>query len=99
MNHENDNGSLILFLETCAADYGGRVDIRRVNSMEMDIIEIWKKAGYIDFGRIVVEHHNKQGTHWVELSKDAIKDAHFWREKRIKRMLKNRRYKKTGETE
>ena len=69
--------SLLLYLETCAVDYDGRVCGARMNREDFEIAERWDRFGYVRFGRIegglaVVS----QSTHWCELSEVAWRDAH-----------------------
>ena len=73
--------SLLLFLETRAVDYGGRVNIQHMNEEDMKIVEKWNKEDFLEFGRIVMRNHNSDGTHWVKLSEDAWRLAH--KERRI----------------
>lgn len=88
-----DERSLLLYLETCAVDFTGRVDSRRINEDDFRIAKGWNEAGFISFGRIVVRDHNSQGSNWVELSEDAWGLAH--QERRARQERNSRRYKKT----
>ncbi len=92
-----DQLSLILYLETRAVDYGGRVDMRRMNKQDADEIDKWVKDGFIHFGRISYDDFNGNGTHWVELTDGAFDMAHAERKARAIRMMNNRRWTKTGE--
>ena len=44
--------SLLLFLETEAVDYGGRVDTKHLKNNDVDILKQWNKEDFISFGRI-----------------------------------------------
>lgn len=89
--------SLLLYLESRAVDYGGRVDIRNMNENDMEIAKRWDKQGFIGFGRIVIRHHNVQGTHWCKLSQEAIELAHQGRKNRMMRMWERRTWLSTRE--
>ncbi|KKN69639.1 hypothetical protein LCGC14_0439420 [marine sediment metagenome] len=93
-----DEKSLLLFLETRAVDYGGRVNLQHMNDEDMDITKGWNKRGFIGFGRIVIRCHNSDGTHWVRLSEEAWKLAHKERKARSKRMFENRTWISTEES-
>jgi len=90
-----DERSLLLYFETCAVDFSGRVDLRRVNEDDMKIVECWNDSGFISFGRIAHRDHNSQGSHWVELTDDAWSLAH--KERRTKYERNPRRFQKTAE--
>ncbi len=92
-----DERSLLLFLETRAVDYGGRVKIDHMNSEDMQIAERWNKEKFLGFGRIVLRNHNSDGTHWVRLSAEAWKIAHKERRARNQRLFENRTWLSTKE--
>lgn len=81
-----DERSLLLYFETRAVDYGGRVDVRMMNDGDMQIAKMWHENGFIRFGRIVIRDHNGDGTHWCKLSEEAWKLAHEERRAREKRL-------------
>ena len=87
--------SLLLFFETCAVDYSGRINTHRMNESDFAIAKNWNESGFIGFGRIVFKDHNSQGSCWVELSEDAWSLAH--QERRARQARNPRRYKKTAE--
>lgn len=98
MNLENMNRherSLLLYFETCAVDFNGRVDLRRLNDADVQIAECWNENGFIGFGRVCHKDHNSQGRHWVELTEDAWSLAH--QERRARHKRNPRRYMKTAE--
>lgn len=80
-----DERSLLIFLETCAVDYCGRVNAARMNQLDAEITDRWKEEGFVDFGRIASKDHNGQGAHWVELSANAWELAHLERRARATR--------------
>ena len=93
-----DERSLLLFLETRAVDYGGRVNLKHMNVEDIATAEKWSKKRFIDFGRIVVRHHNSAGTHWCQLSEEAWKVAHAERIARNSRLWLKRSWITTGES-
>lgn len=91
-----EESALLLYLETRAVDYGGRVAAEKMNEDDFTIAKRWKAEGFIDFGRIKVRDHNSQGTHWVSLSESAWAAAHAERRNRAARMWANRMYEGVG---
>jgi len=96
--------SLLLYLETRAVDYGGLVDMARVNAEEVDIMGVWADRGYIDFGRVAsadIERLKSRAshspTHWVRLSEEAWQDAARYRRERAERLWQKRTWKTTAE--
>lgn len=87
--------SLLIFLETCAVDYCGRVLKARMNQEDEEIGQRWTDNGFIKSGRIASADHNAQGAHWVELSADAWTLAH--QERRARATRNTRQYKRTEE--
>ncbi len=85
-----DEKGLLLFLETRAVDYGGRVNLQHMNDIDMGIAERWDKEGFLEFGRIVMRNHNSDGTHCVKLKYSTFMVAHELRLERSKRMFQNR---------
>lgn len=93
-----DEKSLLLFLETRAVDYGGRINIKHMNQDDMDITKKWDNFKFIRFGRIVLRHHNGDGTHWCKLSEEAWALAHQERRARQKRLWEKRSWISTDES-
>lgn len=91
-NMSADERSLLLYLESCSVDYGGRTNQLRMNDEDREIASRWHEEGFIQQGRIVARDHNKDGTTWVKLSEEAWKLAHEERRERNKRMWERRRY-------
>ena len=82
--------SLLLFLETCAVDFGGTVDVRHMNIEDMQIAKEWTDSGFVEFRRIPFKAIRQRGaktrTHFVTLSNDAWVAAHAERRARCQRM-------------
>lgn len=96
--------SLLLFLETCAVDQGGRVDTRCMNSDDVALAKTWNESGFVEFGRIQAKdifHSSRllteSFTHWCQLSDDAWRLAHEERRARAKRVWEMRTWRKTKE--
>jgi len=93
----DDEKSLLLFLETRAVDYDGRVKTAHMNKEDFEIAERWNKDGFVQFGRIRASDINNDGSHWVRLSDQAWISAHSLRQERGKRRWDKRRYQTTAE--
>ena len=89
--------SLLLYLESRAVDYSGRVNAVQMNAEERAILARWADDGHIMYGRIVAKDHNDQGMEWVRLSPDFILLAQEERRERIARTWKTRYYTTTFE--
>jgi hypothetical protein len=60
-----DEKSQLLYLETRLVDHAGRIDVRRMNDADWEIMHRWKKEGFVDFGRVCFEDIKLPGeTHW-----------------------------------
>lgn len=99
-----DEKSLLLFLETCAVDQGGLVDIRHMNESDGEITENWHNNEFVSFGRLTMDsiknlsHASaKQYTHWCLLSSKAFELAHQERTARADRIYSKRTWKKLSE--
>ncbi len=90
--------SLLLFLETCAVDRGGGVDVRHMNDTDQDIAERWVDEGFISFGRLPLNDckaiGNQNRTHYVVLSDEAWVAASAERKARAIRMWEARSFGK-----
>ena len=100
MNKNDKN--LLLYLETCAVDYGGKVNLVHMNKEDRDIAKKWNDEKFISFGRIVfadcvITERLKAITHWVELSESAWKAAHDERRARATRLWAKRTWSKTSD--
>ena len=90
--------SLLLYLETCAVDHGGLVNMRHMSAEDMTIAEAWNEKEFIGFGRVCMKDIKRHGyTHWVTLSDRAWKAAHRERLARAARMWKRRKWRTTAE--
>lgn len=89
--------SLLLYLETRAVDYAGRVDGRHLNAADREIIKRWVESGFIQFGRICAADVNAQGAEWVSLSYAAMKEVHAARLAKAERTWAARTYQTTEE--
>jgi len=90
----SDEKRLLLYLETCAVDYGGKVDTKRMNKEGMDIAKKWNDEGFVKFGRIKF-HSIIVSTHWCELSDEAWNIAHAERKARCLRIMSKQTIDKT----
>ena len=102
MNLENldlnrEEKSLLIFLESGAVEYGGRVDSRCMNKEDLGIAKKWSENGFINFGRIYSKDISAHKTHWVVLSSTAWTLAHKERIERCRRIFGKRDWKKTTE--
>jgi len=96
-----DEASLLLYLETCLVDQYGRVEVRRMNAEELEIIKHWREEKFIWFGRLKMKAieglrggpHGKIYTHWVRFSDEAWKIAGKLRRERSHRMLESQKRK------
>jgi len=93
-----DEKSLLLFFETQAVDYGGKInDTRHMNKEDFEIAEQWNREGFIKFGRIRFHSIVKDSysTRWCELSDEAWILAHAERKARYKRIISQNLINKT----
>lgn len=88
---------LLLYLETCAVDYGGLVDGLMMNAADRGIATHWVSQRFIGFGRVMLEHIRGPRCLWVTLSPEAWACAHRLRIERCARMLSKRTWKATSE--
>ncbi|MBA7621882.1 hypothetical protein ES703_29252 [subsurface metagenome] len=101
----SDERNLLLYFETCAVDYGGKVDNRRMNKEDMYIAEEWNKEGFVKFGRIKFRSiistsplkRFRKNTHWCELSDEAWDIAHEERKARCARIMSKQTIDKTSD--
>jgi len=92
--------SLLLFLESCATDFGGKVDVRRMNDDDSKILKEWVNSKFIQYGRIsmvCIEKSNDKKSCWVNLSNEAWELVHQERRARFVRIDANRSWKKSFE--
>ena len=81
--------SLLLFLESCAVDLRGRIDVRHMNSEDMETARKWNEIGYVLFGRRKMDDIGtlSTATCWCVLSSQAMADAAVERAARQKRSV------------
>lgn len=91
----SDERNLLLYLETRAVDYGGKVDAQHMNKEDFDIVQKWNKEGFVKFGRIKFHSIIGKSTHWCELSEEAWNLAHAERRARCKRIMSKQTIDKT----
>jgi len=92
-----DEISLILFLESCAVDYSGRVHGARMNTDDLALARKWHDEGFIEFGRIAMKSINTDGNLWCHLSDAAMALAAEARKARADRGWANRTYQTTSD--
>lgn len=92
-----DERSLLLYVETCAVDYGGLVHCQRINSEDREILKRWDREGFLSFSRITLESlellKDKHNTELVRLSEEAWALAHEERRARSVRMSNKSPYR------
>jgi hypothetical protein len=90
---------LLLYLECRAVDHGGLVTTPQMNADDFAILEQWKAAGFVEFGRLTRASIEKLrgSTHWVRLSESAWKLAHEERRARCERIYSSRNWETTEE--
>lgn len=93
-----DERSLLLYLETRAVDFGGKVDVRHMNKEDMDMAKRWNSEGFLKFGRIKFHDilSKQSGTHWCELSDEAWALAQQERKARYTRISSKLEFGKVG---
>lgn len=93
-----DERSLLLYLETRAVDYGGKVDTRHMNKEDMELAKQWNQEGFVRFGRIKFHDIDTftKSTHWCEFSDEAWELAHKEKRARYERIAKTLVFGKVG---
>lgn len=90
--------SLLLYLESCATEHGGRVKRIHMNDDDIKTAKAWHDDGFIAFGRISERDvGGMKGTHWVRLSDEAWTLAHKERRAKCERIYGKRTWNKAGE--
>lgn len=90
-----DEKSLLLYLETRAVDFNGRVDTRHMNEDGQAIAKRWNTEGFVEWGRIIHADCNTQGSMWCKLSDNAWDIVKQLRKDRAVRGFDNRVYTRT----
>jgi len=85
--------NLLLYFETRAVDYNGRVDTRHMKGTDFDIAEKWSESGFVSFGRIAAADCEGSIQHWCRLSSDAYECAASARRERAERSFGNKFYR------
>ena len=93
--------SLLLYIETCAVDYIGTIDRKKINDEEFEQLEEWKKTGFLKvFERIyskkilkIQKTSSRVPTHICKLSRRALRQAQRERRTRIERTWKKESHK------
>ena len=88
--------NLLLYLECNAVDYGGKIDARRMNKQDWDIMKQWQKTAFVAHGRIASSDIVGGFCHWAILSSDAWEAAHCERKARHNRMMEMRKAEYIG---
>ena len=87
----NTEKSLLLYFETQAVDYGGKLQSVLMNADDFAIAKRWTEAGFVQFGRIAFHDIKKNAgaarDHWCALSDEAWKLAHAERRARCERVM------------
>jgi len=91
---DEEDLSLLLFLETCLVDGNGKVDTQYMSEDDFKRAEVMQDAGIIKFGRIKSKSIIDRKTHFTEFSDEAWAFAHKARRQRSDRMLSKITYKK-----
>lgn len=89
--------SLLLYLETRMVDYQGRIDNRHLNGVDDEILEEWRRKGYLRFGRIVFRDSKRHESRWVDLPESMMRLAWDLRMEKAREGQKNRSYERTEE--
>lgn len=96
----NDQISLLLYLETRAVDYDGKVAMEKMNKEDLEQAKAWNESKFIGFGRICLKDIDKRqlsSSSWIELSEEAWTMAHTQRKLRADRGMASRSWRKTSE--
>jgi hypothetical protein len=92
-----DERSLLLYLETRAVDYSGKVDSAHMNDGDREIAKQWNDDGFIRYERICSRDAALRATTCVMLSDDAFNLAHQQRKLRAQTLWNGRKYMTTEE--
>lgn len=84
--------SLLLYFETRAVDYGGKVNTEHMNHEDMILAKNMNKSKFVEFGRVVLRNHSYEGMCWCKLSPKAWQLAHLERRNKAERMWEARNW-------
>jgi hypothetical protein len=91
MELTKEEKSLLLYMETQAVDYGGKLESARMNDADFEIAKHWNDSGFVLFGRIAAHDIVTRGgiarSHWCVLSDAAWTAAHTERRARCQRLM------------
>ena len=93
----NGQGSLLMYLETRAVDFAGRVNGPHMNADDFADAALLDKEGVIKFGRICSNHVTSDGANWVELLDPAWEYVAKLRRAKAVRMFTARQWMSTAE--
>lgn len=103
MELTREEKNLLLYMETQAVDYGGKLQSVRMNADDYEIAKRWNESGFVLFGRIAANDISTRGdageyprTHWCVLSEEAWAAAHAERRARCKRLMDNLTARRLG---
>ena len=96
-----DEGSLLLYLETRAVDHDCRIDHRHLNDDDRVILKRWVETGIVEYGRVASQRdpfgNVQPAQNYVRLSEEAWELAHRLRRERADRRWANRTWQTTQE--
>lgn len=90
--YTKDERSLLLFFETAAVDYGGKLNARHMNDDDFKTADKWTIDGFITFERVASQCLPTDKPYAVFLSDDAWKIAHEERKNRAFRLNEKRKW-------
>ena len=90
---------LLLYCETCAVDYDGRMDDRHLNGADLTILQGWHEDKFVESGRVASEFlgNRTRRARWCRLSEEAWLEAHRQRRLRAERVWEKRQWRSTTE--
>ena len=75
----NEDAALLVLLENAAVTYRGVVNVLQLPAGGLSKAKRWNRQGYIKFGRIAEQDATERGSHYVQLSNLALRDAQLVR--------------------
>lgn len=100
MEMTKDEKSLLLYLEQCAVDYGGKLEGIHMNSNDFAIANCWNESGFVRSGRIAFHDIKKSSQHkfdrWCVLSDAAWTVASTERRARCQRLMDKLKVQRFG---
>jgi hypothetical protein len=83
-----EQASILLYVESCAVEYGGLLEGVRINATDLRALVSLTEAGYLTFGRIpgkLLGSFQRGVTHWCDLTDAGWALAHQMRRARAAR--------------